>query len=78
MDIPDIRRVVHWGLPSTIEEYAQESGRVGRDGKASLAILYQGKGGRHSNIPIKSVIHGNVDEDFSLKVFKIIMKLKLK
>ncbi len=51
---------MHWGLPSTIE---QESGRVGRDGKASLAILYQGKGGRHSNIPIKSVIHGNIDKD---------------
>ena len=26
VDIPDIRRVVHWGLPSTIEEYVQESG----------------------------------------------------
>ncbi len=48
VDIPDIRRVVHWGLPSTIEEYAQESGRVGRDGKASLAILYQGMQGRET------------------------------
>ncbi len=26
VDIPDIRRVVHWGLPSTIEVYVQESG----------------------------------------------------
>ena len=56
VDIPDIRRVVHWGLPSTIEEYVQESGQAGRDGKDSVAILYEGKGGKHSNVQIKNYV----------------------
>lgn len=45
VDCPDIRRVIHWGLPSNIE-YVQESGRAGRDGLNAQAILYKGKPGR--------------------------------
>jgi len=26
IDCPDIRRIVHWGMPSTLEEYVQETG----------------------------------------------------
>ena len=28
IDCPDIRKVIHWGMPATLEEYIQESGRV--------------------------------------------------
>lgn len=40
MDIPNIRLVFHWHHPSSIEDYVQEFGRAGRDGKQSLAILF--------------------------------------
>ncbi len=39
MDIPDVRLVFHWHHPSSVEDYAQEFGRAGRDGKLSLAVV---------------------------------------
>ena len=40
VDIPSIRHVIHFGPLCTIREYLQETGRAGRDGKPSTAILY--------------------------------------
>ena len=48
IDCDDIQRIIHWGLPSTIEEYVPETGRAGRDGSDAVAIPYGGKVGRHS------------------------------
>ena len=39
VDIPDIRTVVHFGIPASVEDYTQEIGRAGRDGVTSRAIL---------------------------------------
>ena len=49
VDCRDIRTIIHWGVPSDIEQYVQETGRAGRDGLQEEVLLHQYKIGKHTS-----------------------------
>lgn len=50
INCPDVRLIIHWGVPDDAEVYVQESGHAGRDGQMSCALLLYGR--RDSEVQI--------------------------
>lgn len=42
IDMPDIRAIVHYQMPGSLEAYYQEAGRAGRDGEPSRCVMFFG------------------------------------
>ena len=64
IDKKNIRRIIHYDLPKSIENYSQEIGRAGRDGKKSLCEVFENT----SNINVlENFIYGDTPERNSIK-----------
>jgi ATP-dependent DNA helicase RecQ len=64
IDKKDIRRIIHYDLPKSIEYYSQEIGRSGRDGKPALCEVLANRDNIHI---LENFIYGDTPEKPSIR-----------
>jgi ATP-dependent DNA helicase RecQ len=71
IDKKDIRRIIHYDLPKSIENYSQEIGRSGRDGKPALCEVLANRDNIHI---LENFIYGDTPEKNS--IFQLLRTIK--
>jgi ATP-dependent DNA helicase RecQ len=71
IDKRDIRRIIHYDLPKSIENYSQEIGRSGRDGIPALCEVLANRDNIHI---LENFIYGDTPEESSIR--QLLQKIK--
>lgn len=68
IDKPDVRVVIHYNIPDSLEEYFQEAGRAGRDGKTAYAVMLYDK--HDSKVLHQRIAETYPDKDYIRTVYE--------
>ena len=68
IDKPDVRLVIHYDSPDSVEAYFQEAGRAGRDGRKAYAVLLYNDGDKRKLE--KRISENFPDKDYIKKVYE--------
>ena len=77
IDCPDITQIIHYGLTSLVKDYVQETGRAGRNGFPSKAVLIN-KPSKHVEKEMKAYCENTTYYRRQLLLLKLYLLCRIK